>query len=136
VERRVEQLPLILLAEDDALIALTLQAALEEASFAVHHVFDADDAIQALEAKHRELSGVITDINFGRGVDGWAIGRRARELIPQFPVVYISGDSAHEHTVKGVPESIMLQKPFTPAQMVTELSTLLNAKPLAPQQPG
>ena len=129
----MQQPLLILLAEDDALIAMTLQDALEEACFGVHHVSDAEEAIQALEARHTELSGVITDINFGRELDGWAIGRRARELVAQFPVVYISGDSAHEHTAKGVPESIMLQKPFAPAQMVTGLSTLLNAMPLPPQ---
>ena len=124
---------LILLAEDEVLIAMTLRDALEEACFAVHHVSDAEQAIQTLEARHSELSGVITDINFGPRLDGWAVGRRARELVPQFPVVYISGDSAHEHTANGVPESIMLQKPFAPAQMVTGLSTLLNALP--PQPP-
>jgi len=133
----VQQSLLILLAEDDALIAMTLQDALEEASFAVHLVSNAEEAIRALERRHTELSGVITDINFGRELDGWAIGQRARELVPQFPVVYISGDSAHEHTAKGVPESIMLQKPFAAAQMVTGLSTLLNAMPLPPpEQPS
>ena len=132
----MQQSLLILLAEDDALIAMTLQDALEEASFAVHHVSDAEEAIRALEARHTELSGVITDINFGRKLDGWDVGRRARELVPQFPVVYISGDSAHEHTTRGVPESIMLQKPFAPAQMVTGLSMLLNAMPLPPPEPN
>ena len=131
----MQQSLLILLAEDDALIAMTLQDALEEASFAVHHVSDAGEAIRALEARHTELSGVITDIKFGREPDGWAVGQRARELVPQFPVMYISGDSAHEHTAKGVPESIMLQKPFAPAQMVTGLSMLLNAMLLPPPQP-
>lgn len=129
----MQQPLLILLAEDDALIAISLQDALEEACFAVHHVTDAEEAIQTLDAKHKDLSGVVTDINFGRTLDGWAVALRARELVPQFPVVYISGDSAHEHTAKGVPESIMLQKPFAPSQMVTGLSTLLNALP--PRQP-
>jgi DNA-binding response OmpR family regulator len=52
VERAVPQSPLILLAEDDALIAITLQDALEEASFAVHHVSDGEEAIRALNAKY------------------------------------------------------------------------------------
>lgn len=129
----MQQSLLILLVEDDALIAISLQDALEEACFAVQHVTDAEEAIKMLDAKHNQLSGVVTDINFGPRLDGWAVALRARELIPQFPVVYISGDSAHEHTAKGVPESIMLQKPFAPSQMVTGLSTLLNALP--PRQP-
>ena len=40
---------LILLAEDEALIALTLEGALEEAGFAVHHVVAGEDALGALE---------------------------------------------------------------------------------------
>jgi DNA-binding response OmpR family regulator len=129
----MQQSLLILLVEDDALIAMSLQDALEEACFAVHHVSDAGQAVHVLEARHSEMSGVVTAIHFGLSLDGWALARRARELVPQFPIVYISGDSAHEHTAKGVPESIMLQKPFAPAQMVTGLFSLLNALP--PQPP-
>lgn len=125
----MESLTLILFAEDDTLIALHLKDALEDAGFKVHHVVDGPAAIAALEAHQADLSGLITDIRLGGDVDGWAIGRTARELIPRLPVVYISGDSAHEHTAQGVPDSFMLQKPFAPAQLVTAISTLLNAVP-------
>jgi hypothetical protein len=39
---------------------------------------------------------------------------------------YLSGDSAEDWTSKGVPHSIMLPKPFAPAQLVTAVSQLLN----------
>ena len=123
---------LILLAEDETLIALTLQDALEEAGFAVHHAVAGMEAMAALEEHKQNLSGVITDIRLGGGADGWAIGRKARELVPHIPVVYMSGNAAHEHTAKGVPDSIMLQKPFASAQVITAISALLNALP--PQQ--
>ena len=45
---------------------------------------------------------------------------------PQFPVVYMTGDSAAEWDSIGVPNSILLTKPFAPAQLVTALSQLLN----------
>jgi hypothetical protein len=38
----------------------------------------------------------------------------------------MSGQSADAWTVKGVPNSIMLAKPFAPAQLVTAISNLLN----------
>jgi hypothetical protein len=38
----------------------------------------------------------------------------------------MSGNSAQQWTIDGVPESIMLQKPFVIAQLVTALTTLLN----------
>ena len=128
------QTSLILLAEDEALIALAVQDALEAAGFAVLHVFGGSDALAALNDKSSEFAGVITDVKFGETVDGWTVSRRARELLPSIPIVYISGDSAHEHTSMGVPDSVMLQKPFAAAQLVTAISTLLNAVP--PPQPS
>lgn len=69
---------------------------------------------------------MLTDIQLGRGPDGWEVARHARELVPEMPVVYISGDSAHEWTARGVPDSIMVSKPFVDAQIITAVSTLLN----------
>ena len=129
----MEQSLLILLAEDEALIALALEDALHEAGFATSHVITGEEALEVLDADHHALCGVITDIKLGGKVDGWAVARHARELMPRIPIVYISGDSAHEHTAMGVPESLMLQKPFAPAQLITAISNLLNAMP--PPQP-
>jgi hypothetical protein len=42
-------------------------------------------------------------------------------------VVYITGDSAHEWTVHGVPNSVLVTKPFAAAQVVTAVSQLLTA---------
>jgi hypothetical protein len=40
------------------------------------------------------------------------------------PVVY---DSAVHWAAEGVPESVMIAKPFAPPQIITALSALLNA---------
>jgi CheY-like chemotaxis protein len=74
---------------------------------------------------------VLTDIRVGQAPDGWQVARRARELVPDMPVVYISGDSAHEWSAKGVPNSIMVTKPFVGAQIITAISTLLNEADLS-----
>ena len=77
------------------------------------------------DGKYRAL---VTDINLGKnGMTGWDVARRAREINPSFPVVYMSGDSAEDWASMGVPESIMLSKPFAPAQLVTAVSQLLNS---------
>ena len=39
----------------------------------------------------------------------------------------MSGAHAADWASKGVPNSIMLEKPFAPAQLVTAVATLLNA---------
>jgi CheY-like chemotaxis protein len=120
---------LILLAEDEPLVGLTMQSALEDGGFGVLHVESGNAAIAAIGEQAGELSGLITDIRLGSGPDGWDVARHARETTPTLPVVYMSGDSAHEHSARGVPDSVMLQKPFAPAQLLTAISTLLNAIP-------
>jgi DNA-binding response OmpR family regulator len=60
---------------------------------------------------------------------GWEVARAARNAVPDMPVVYISGDSARDSSSEGVPNSIMLEKPFALPQLVTAISQLLNDRP-------
>jgi DNA-binding response OmpR family regulator len=114
---------LLLLVEDDELIRELLEAALTEAGFDLTVAADGKQALAELETDATRFRAVITDIRFGAGPDGWEVGRRAREIIADMPVVYMSGDSAHEWPSKGVPNSIMVAKPFAPAQIITAVST-------------
>jgi hypothetical protein len=50
-----------------------------------------------------------------------------RHIDPAFPIVYITGAAADDWASEGVPNSILLKKPFAPAQLVTAVSNLLNA---------
>jgi len=43
------------------------------------------------------------------------------------PIVYMSGASGHEWTSHGVPNSVLIAKPFAIGQIVTAVSQLLNA---------
>ena len=67
------------------------------------------------------------DINLLGRIDGWEVAKQARKIDPQLPVVYMSGKDADDWASKGVPNSIMLAKPFAPAQLVTAVSQLLNS---------
>lgn len=60
-------------------------------------------------------------------MDGWEVAQRAREINPTFPIIYMTGAAADEWASRGVPNSILLTKPFAPAQLVTAISQLLNA---------
>lgn len=48
----------------------------------------------------------------------------------ELPVVYVTGDSANAWASQGVPNSVLITKPFAPAQVVTAVS--LNAVSSAP----
>ena len=79
-------------------------------------------------SENPECRALVTDINLGKDkMDGWAVARHARENEPDMPVVYMTGDSADDWASKGVPNSILLTKPFAPAQLVTAISQLLNS---------
>ena len=117
----------LFLVEDDALIRDLLEASLTDAGFEVVEVSCGTKALAHFDADAARFRAVITDIRLGAGPDGWAVARRARELVPTMPVVYMSGDSSHEWSSKGVPNSLMVAKPFAPAQIITAVSTLLNA---------
>ena len=117
--------PILLYVEDEAMVALVVELALEEGGFGVHHVLSGREAVKALDAKSAEYCALVTDVRLPE-VDGWNIARHARELNPILPVVYVSGDSAVEWSSKGVPGSIMVQKPFANAQLVAAVTALLN----------
>jgi len=117
---------LLLLVEDDDNVRPTLEDALREGGFELELASNGSEAIALLETNKDKLRGLITDINLDSGPDGWEVARRGRELIPNLPVVYMSGAAGHEWTSKGVPNSTFLAKPFAPAQLVTAISTLLN----------
>jgi len=59
-------------------------------------------------------------------MNGWEVAKAAREIDPAFPVVYLTGAVAGDWPSHGVPNSILLEKPFAPAQLITAVSQLLN----------
>jgi CheY-like chemotaxis protein len=75
-----------------------------------------------------KFRALVTDVNLGVGkLTGWDVARRAREVTQDLAIVYMTGDSAGEWASRGVPNSILLTKPFAPAQLITAVSQLMNA---------
>lgn len=116
----------LLVVEDEPLILEILEAALTDGGFEVVVAPSGAAAIAAIEADPERFGAVLTDIRLGSGADGWAVATRARELIGCLPIVYMSGDSGHDWPSKGVPGSVILSKPFAPAQLVTAVSALIT----------
>jgi DNA-binding response OmpR family regulator len=118
---------MLLYVEDELITQRCVVDTLREAGFAVTVASDAAAAMNLLETVTEPFRGLITDVDFGQGLDGWGIARRARELVDTIPVVYVSGASQHDWTSKGVPASVMIAKPCAPVQIVVAVSALLNA---------
>jgi DNA-binding response OmpR family regulator len=112
-----ENVPVILVIEDDDAIP----------GFEPAIAASGEEAVTLLRGHKGRYRALVTDIGLRGRMAGWEVARLAREIEPEFPVVYISGASAADWPVKGVPNSIMLEKPFAPAQLVTAISNLLNS---------
>ena len=121
---------LILVVEDEALVAEFVVLGLKDAGYAVATAHTAEDAIALLEKNDEVIRAVVTDVNLAPGkATGWEVARRARELTADVPIIYMSGASGHEWAANGVPGSMLIAKPFAIGQIVNAVSQLLNAVP-------
>lgn len=120
------ELPIILVVEDDQLIQSLVEETLSDGGFDTAVATSGEEAVTLLKGNKGKYRALVTDIHLRGKMDGWEAAQHAREVEPNFPVVYMSGAAAEEWTSKGVPNSVMLSKPFAPAQLLTAVSSLLN----------
>ena len=125
----MNELPLILVVEDDYPIQSIVEDALIEGGFAADILSSGEEALTLFRGGLKTYKALVTDVALKGRLDGWQVAAQIREADPAFPVVYMSGAHAFEWPSKGVPNSIMLTKPFAPAQLVTAVSQLLNSAP-------
>ncbi len=123
----MHELPKILIVEDDQDIQIIVEEALTDGGFGSVIAISGEEAVARLRSDEVKYLALVTDINLPGRLDGWEIARVAREIDPAFPIVYMTGAAADDWPSKGVPNSILLNKPFAPAQLVTAVSQLLNA---------
>ena len=122
----------VFVVDDEALILLTIEHALEDGGFDHKSVMSAEEAVTLFREHGQNCRALITDVNLGGELTGWDVARNAREKFPTLPVVYVTGDSAHEWAARGVPNSILVSKPFVSAQIINAVATLLNTEPSIP----
>lgn len=125
-EWELPEMPIILVVEDEEVLQEMVQEALKEGGFDLTTVASGSEAVQMIESGVVKYSALVTDINLKGPMTGWELARLIRQIDPAFPIVYMTGASADDWASEGVPNSILLQKPFAPAQLVTAVSQLLN----------
>ena len=120
-------LPIILVVEDEPSIQGLIEEALNEGGFDTVIVASGEEAVTLLNGNKDKYRALVTDISLDGKIEGWEVARHVREIDPEYPVIYMSGASAAHWASKGVPNSLILAKPFAPAQLITAISNLLNA---------
>jgi DNA-binding NtrC family response regulator len=118
----------ILVVDDDPLIHDMIGEALIDGGFTVAQASNPEDAREMIDAPDAAYRALVTDINLAPGrPTGWDLAKRAREINSELPVVYMTGDSGDQWASCGVPNSVLLSKPFAPSQVTTAVAQLLNA---------
>lgn len=117
--------PLILYVEDEIFTQHLVETTLSEAGYDVWTASDGNEALAKLASAGSALRGLVTDVDLGKCPNGWEVANEARVAIPELPVVYVSGASAHEWSAKSVAGSRIIAKPFSPDQIVAALAHLL-----------
>jgi len=122
----MQQVPIILVVEDDEPLQEIVHDALKLGGFDLLTTSSGEEAVTLLRSGVVKYSALVTDIRLNGDANGWEVARQAREIDPSLAVVYITGSDGEEWSSRGVPNSILIQKPFAPAQLVTAVSQLLN----------
>ncbi|MBR0697169.1 response regulator [Bradyrhizobium lablabi] len=127
----MQDLPIILVIEDDRDLQSMVEDALRDGGYEPAIAGSGEEALTLLKAFQTKYSALVVDIRLLGRLDGWRVARGAREVDPSFPVVYITGGGGNEWPTRGVPNSVLLQKPFSPDQLVEAVSEVLKAAPRA-----
>jgi CheY-like chemotaxis protein len=119
-----EDLLVILVVEDDPLIQILVEEQLTDGGFELAIAISGGEAVTLLKGRQHQIPRAC---HLHGKMDGWEVGKQAREIDPAFPVIYMTGAAADQWASHGVPNSVLLTKPFAPAQLVTAISQLLNS---------
>jgi len=83
-----------------------------------------------IESSIHECHVLICDIGLPSkncAIDGWTLSYQARELMPELPIIYMSGNSSPLWSSMGVCGSLILTKPFKFSKLTDTLAALLAA---------
>lgn len=121
----MSELPSILIVEDEYPLQGVLESALADAGFASDMLASGEEAMTVFVARGKRHKALVTDVYLSGKLNGWDLARRVREKDPALPVVYITGSAgAASWRSQGVPNSVLLEKPFHPGQLVAALMKL------------
>ena len=123
----------ILFVDDERDILDLAVLALREAGYTVQPASNGDIALVFLE-QGLKFKLLVTDVVMPGVLDGYALARRARELLPGLPVIYTTGFSrVASIRSPGAPHGTTLPKPWRPSELLRLVHSLLP-QPAEPEK--
>jgi CheY-like chemotaxis protein len=119
----------VLVVEDEFFIAEWVAESLADLGFAVEVVSNARDALRCLASAAVDV--LFTDINLPGGMDGAALARQARQLLPRLPVIYASARVPMLEPEARVRGGVFVRKPYEPEMVGRLISEVIRPVPAA-----
>jgi len=119
----------VLVVEDEFFIAEWVAESLSDLGFAVDVVSNARDALQRLASAAVDV--LFTDINLPGGMDGAALAKQARQLLPRLPVIYASARVPTLEPEARVRGGVFVRKPYEPEMVGRLISEVMRPIPAA-----
>jgi CheY-like chemotaxis protein len=114
--------PIVLIAEDEAIVRMVLVDAFEDAGFQVLEAGDGEQAVEFLRTRS-DIEGVLTDVQMPGPMDGYEVARTAKVHRPNCTVVIASG--RQWPTPGDHPEGAeFVRKPYSPEGIVRRFASL------------
>ncbi len=120
----------VLLVEDEDLIRSLLTEVMADKGFEVIEAPDAEKALR-LAAAMEPPQVIVSDVNLGSGMNGFALADAARRLWPTVPVLLMSGVATNFTGWQGSVTRRFLPKPF-PLSVFLQHVTDLAGRPDSP----
>ncbi len=116
----------LLVVEDDALVRESLAHILHGAGYNVVEAADGSAALRVLDSVTGTVDAIVTDVVMPI-MGGRELARRARLLIPDLRVLFISGHAPNVVEDGFGADEAFLAKPFEPAALLRRVRELLDA---------
>jgi PAS domain S-box-containing protein len=124
---------LVLLVDDEQALRTVVRRVLEREGYRVVTAEDGQDALERFAAIASEVALVVTDVAMPR-MGGADLVARLHATRPSLPVLFMSGhvDDERLRTNESRAATGLLQKPFTPAELVRRVGALVGARGSTP----
>lgn len=118
----LKRILMILIAEDDALQRLNLEAALEDGGFTVVATADGDEALRVLQTRS-DIRALISDVQMPGSLNGIELMWVVRDRWPPIKIILTSGNAKRD----GLPDDVpFFVKPFIERELLSQLRLLLT----------
>jgi PAS domain S-box-containing protein len=123
----------ILLVEDEAELRKMLRESFTGAGYRVLEAADGTDALRKWEREAPSIDLLLTDVVMPL-LNGRELAKRLTSVAPHIQVIYMSGYADDVLAYHGTlaPDTVLIQKPFSPADVMLKVREVLDARKSGP----